>query len=78
MLAKGYDGLTAWNRAAINPSKQFSWIPWGSGEKIEEKIEHDLLLAKGFDKVTAAWDRVAINCKKKIWRHCGIGVKNYK
>jgi len=53
LLAKGFDELTAWDRAAENGNKEILEKLWCWGRQLQENLEDDLLLAKSFDELTA-------------------------
>jgi hypothetical protein len=65
LLAKGRDGLAAWDIAAVNGEKERLETLWGWGREVEVNLKDDLLLAKGRDGLTA-WDIAAFNGKKEI------------
>jgi len=65
LLAKSFDGLTAWDRAAENCNKEILELLWYWGREVQVNLKDDLFLAKCFDGLTA-WDRAAENGEKEI------------
>jgi hypothetical protein len=47
LLAKGSDGLTAWDRAAYNDNKEILETLYGWGRDLQVYFKDNLLLAKG-------------------------------
>jgi hypothetical protein len=54
LLAKGYNGLTAWDRTAFSGNKEILEKLWCWCREMQVNLENDLLLAKGW-KVLTAW-----------------------
>jgi len=83
LLAKGYDGLTAWDIAAMRGDMETLETLWGWGKEVQVNIKDDLLLAKGGDGLTA-WDRAAMNrnkiIKETLWgrgKKVQVNLKDY-
>jgi hypothetical protein len=65
LLAKGYDGLTAWDTAAKDVNKEFLETLRCWGREVQMNLKNDLLLAKGDDEITAC-DTAAKEGNKEI------------
>jgi hypothetical protein len=65
LLAKGRNGLTAWDIAAEKGKKEISETLWGRGREVQVKLEDDLLLANRFDRLTD-WDITAFKATKRF------------
>jgi len=48
LLTKGFDGLTASDRAAFTCNKEMIDTIWGWGKEVQLNLKDYLLLAKGF------------------------------
>ena len=53
LLAKGYDGQTAWDFATRNGNKETLETLWARGKDVQVNLKDDLLLVKGYDGQTA-------------------------
>jgi len=65
LLAKGYDGKTAWDIASKTGNKEILETLCGWGREVKINLKDDLLLAKGTDRLTA-WDRASRNGNKEM------------
>jgi len=65
LLAKGDDGLTAWDCAAKYREKEILEILWGWSREVGVNLKDELLLVKGNDGLTA-WDCAAKYREKEI------------
>ena len=55
LLAKGYDGQTAWDIAVNNGNKEILDTLWGWIKEVQGNLKDDLLLTKG-DVGLTAWN----------------------
>jgi endo-1,4-beta-D-glucanase Y len=53
LLAKGRNGVTAWDMAAHYGNKDILEKLWNWGREVQVNLSDDLLLAKGSDGLTA-------------------------
>jgi ankyrin repeat protein len=65
LLAKGWNGQTAWDIAAEKGNKEILEKLWGWGREVQVNLKDDLLIAKGRNGQTA-WDIAAETGNKEI------------
>ena len=53
LLAKGYDELTACDKADLDGNKEVLETLCGWGRKVQVNLKDDLLFAKGYDGLSA-------------------------
>jgi hypothetical protein len=65
LLAKGWNGLTAWVRAADKGNKEILGTVWGWGRQLQVNVKDNLLLAK--DRfVLTAWEEQQTKAIKRF------------